>query len=216
MQALCSILSIALAVTDIVVTSVTLYKYYNRDHLPIPHHMVDLSYNEDEETSYVPYTNVLDQTGKAGDVNGGGGKQWLALYSTTDEDAGDPILAPDGDENTIEVKYKDGKVPEGASPVHLFGTPDTAQNLTFEDGESGWSFNDKNGGTYRIFRRGERTEEGDAQEGQTGTAWSSIGDSPIKLVFALVIGLVIGVAGTLVISRRRRNDAENEHGDEDE
>ena len=42
---------------------------------------------------------------------------------------------------------------EGYTPLHLFGNANSPQNLTFSDGESGWSFNDGKKGTYVFFRR---------------------------------------------------------------
>ncbi len=152
-----TIACIALAVADIVTTSIALYKYYNREHLPIPANMVDLSYNDKGETSFVNYKSVPDQNGGCGDVNGDGGKQWLALYQTHDEDAGTPILAPEnGEEFKVVVQYGSADEPktENYTPLHLFGTPNTPQNLTFADGESGWSYNDGKKGTYVFFRRG--------------------------------------------------------------
>ncbi len=155
-----TVASILLAVADIVMTSVTLYKYYNRDHLPIPSYMVDLSYDSERQTSFISYKSVTDQNNGYGDVNGGGGKQWLALYQTCDESAGDPILAPEnGEQYKLVVQYGTADEPEtgGYSPLHLFGTPNTAQNLTFADGESGWSYNDGKNGTYVFFRRDDGT-----------------------------------------------------------
>ena len=35
----------------------------------------------------------------------------------------------------------------------MFGAPNTPQNLTFADGNKGWSFNDGKKGTYVFFRR---------------------------------------------------------------
>ena len=151
-----AVVGVLLAAADIVMTSITLIKYYNREHLPIPGYMVDLTYNDDEQTSFVNYKSVTDQNSNEGDLNGDGGKQWLALYQTHDEDAGDPILAPEnGSSFKVVVQYGSGNAPEesGYEPLHMFGTPNFAQNLTFADGESGWSYNDGKNGTYLFFRR---------------------------------------------------------------
>ena len=136
-------------------TGIALYEYYNRDHIPIPKYIVDLTYDENAESSFVAYKNVTDQNGGEGDLNGGGGKQWLGLFTTKDEDAGDPIMAPDGERHIIQIlKGSSGKTtPSGLSPLHMFGYPNTPQNLTYSDGESGWSFNDDKGGTYLYFER---------------------------------------------------------------
>ena len=162
-----TVASIVLATADIVVTSITLYKYYNRDHLPIPACMVDLSYNEKKQTSFVNYKTVEDNKGCCGDLNGRGGKQWLAVYQTKNPNAGDPILAPENGENfKILVQYGSDDEPKtaGYTPLHLFGTPNTAQNLTYADGETGWSFNDGKDGTYVFFRRETKEALDDVEE----------------------------------------------------
>ncbi len=153
-----TIACIVLAVADIVMTTAALIRYYHRDHLSIPSSMVDLSYDDKDETTFVNYKSVPDQNGGYGDINGGGGKQWLALFQTHDKDAGDPILAPENGENFgIIVQYGSANVPktEGYTALHMFGAPNTPQNLTFADGENGWSYNDGKKGTYLFFRRGE-------------------------------------------------------------
>ena len=165
-----TVASIVLATADIVVTSITLYKYYNRDHLPIPACMVDLSYNEKKQSSFVNYKTVEDNKGCCGDLNGRGGKQWLAIYQTKNPNAGDPILAPEnGKDFKILVQYGSDDEPKtsGYSPLHLFGSPNTAQNLTYADGESGWSFNDGKNGTYVFFRRGTKEALDDAAKEET-------------------------------------------------
>ena len=149
-----TVLGILLSVADITLSIITLVKYYNRDHLPIPRRMVDLSYNENKETSYIIYKSVLDNNGNCGDLNGDAGKQWLALYATYDEEAGKPILAPSDDQKNVIIQYGSSKVDDtGYLPLHMFGTPNVPQNLTYADGENGFSFNDELNGIYLFFRR---------------------------------------------------------------
>ena len=195
-----AVFTILLAAADIAMAAVTLYKYYNRDHLPIPHHMVDLSYNEDSETSYIVYKNALNTNGKYGDLNGGGGKQWLALYYTNDEDAGDPIIAPTNGDDAIKVIYGKTKAPEGASPLHFFGKPNTAQNLTFADGESGWSYNDAKGGIYLYFNR-DANAVLPADDTATTTSDSNI---ILFLGLGLIAGLILGIGGTVLVTRKKK------------
>ena len=147
-----TVFTILLSAGDIAVSVYSLYKYYNGDHFPIPHHIVDQTYSETQEASYVAYKAVTDQNGNSGDLNGGNAKQWLALYYTKDRKAGNPILAPTEGGKEMIVKVGNAEAPgTGYSPLHMFGIKNTAQNLTFADGESGYSFNDKNGGTYLYF-----------------------------------------------------------------
>ncbi|MCR5587058.1 MAG: hypothetical protein K6F77_05955 [Lachnospiraceae bacterium] len=149
-----AIFAIFLAVADITMSVIALYKYYHRDHVDIPNFMVDLTYKKNGERSYTAYKSVPSTDGEQSDLNGGGGKQWLALYSTKEADAGDPILAPDGKLNNFKVQYNNSKIPVGYSPLHMFGEPNAAQNLTFADGEDGWSYNDGMDGIYLFFKRG--------------------------------------------------------------
>ena len=217
-----TVAGVLLAAADIIMTSITLYKYYNREHLPIPSYMVDLSYDDDEQSTFINYKSVTDQKNEYGDVNGGGGKQWLALYQTHDKDAGAPILAPDnGEKYKVIVQYGSADEPEvnGYSPLHLFGSPNAAQNLTYADGESGWSYNDGKNGTYVFFRRGNEAvadlekedEDADAVGGSAedeaasdGTGSQAVSGSAVDAGTALgggtvvLIGAGCGVAGIFI------------------
>ena len=148
-----AVFTVLMAGADIVMTAIALDKYYNRDHLDIPHHIVDIKYSETSEASYVAYKSVLDQDGKYGDLNADSCVQWLALYYTKDKKAGTPILAPTENGKQMEVRVGSAYAPgPDYSPLHMFGTPNVAQNLTYADGERGYSFSDKNGGTYLYFK----------------------------------------------------------------
>ena len=218
-----TVFCVILSVASIVVTVVTLYQYYNRDHLPIPKRLVDLSHNENNETVYTAYKSILDQNEKAGDLNAGSSKQWLAIYMTKDEWAGNPILAPENGEGFDFITQTGKKdTPENYAPLHLFGTPSTPQNLTFADGENGWSYNDKKNGTYFFFRRADspvdKSEEADpAGTDETGDAASgsavdtsntgTVSHVGINVLFGsgvLVVGIILG----FVISEIRRKKSE--------
>ena len=199
-----AVLAIVIAVADITMTVIELYKYYNRDHLPIPKYMVDMSYNENKETSFIAYRGVLDQDGDQGDLNGGGGKQWLALYASYDEDAGDPIFAPDGALHKGITQRGKSTIPDGYSPLHFFGKPNAAQNLTFADGDNGWSYNDDEGGTYFFFERDKNWQLANAENAATALSFGTI---------ALIggIGLLLGFAlaailFTVYFKRKRKTE----------
>ena len=147
-----TVFTILMAGADIAMNIIALHKYYNKEHIEIPHHIVDMKYSETSEASFVAYRSVRDQDDRCGDLNAGSCKQWLALYYTKDKNAGAPLLAPTENGNELVVKVGTDAAPgTGYSPLHMFGTVNTAQNLTFADGESGYSYNDKNGGTYLYF-----------------------------------------------------------------
>ena len=195
-----AIAAIILCAADIALTVYTLYKYYNREHLDIPKYMVDISYDEDKETSYVNYKMLKTQDGGDGDLNAGIGKQWLAIYQTKDEDVGNPIIV--SDDKPIVVQYGKSKAPEGYSPLHLFGVLSSAQNLTFEDGESGWSYNDKKGGTYLFFNRSDFPKSGN----QEGTVIDYEANKTTVGIVTALIGLVIGAGGMLIVSKKKKRN----------
>ena len=114
--------------------------------------MVDLTYSETQEESYVVYKTVPNQDGKPGDMNGNNSLQWLGLYYTKDKAAGAPILAPtEGGKEMVLVTGSTKAPGEGYSPLHMFGTVNVAQNLTYADGEFGYTYRDTNNGTYLYF-----------------------------------------------------------------
>ena len=198
-----AVFAVLLAVADITMTIIALVKYYNRSHLAIPKYMVDMSYDEDKEKTFISYKGLLDTGGeKQGDLNGGGGKQWLAIYATTDEGAGDPILAPDGELHNMIVQKKDSAAPLGYSPLHLFGKPNAAQNLTFADGEAGWSFNDDEGGIYLFFER-----DADWNLGADASGAATVFSGGRSVLFGgcgLIIGLALGIIGTVLFKRKKK------------
>ena len=172
------ILLILVAVADVIMNVVALIDYYNRDHLPIPHYIVDMTTNKNEETSYVSYKSVRDNNGNPGDLNGGSSKQWLALYQTYDERAGAPIVAPGTGYYGYELKVYYGNSRRGSyctTPLHMFGTPNVEQNLTNADGEKGWSYNDKRGGTYLYYSHYDGSLVSNKEDEKTG---ETVSDEP--------------------------------------
>ena len=68
----------------------------------------ELSEAEDKETSFVNYKIIKDTDGNNGDLNGGDGKQWLAIYYTKNSDAGNPLIAPVNEEEKDTMKVQMG------------------------------------------------------------------------------------------------------------
>ena len=172
--------------------------------MPVPHHMVDICRDEKEESVYITYKNVLTQDDKAADLNGGNGKQWLVVYQTRSKEAGTAILAPE-DNSGFVVKTGGGSAPDHKySPLHLFGTPETAQNLTYADGDKGWSYNDKNKGTYLFFTHADtNTADTEVKSEQAGSAFST----GIVIIIG-AIGVVTGmfICFVLMLPRRKKRN----------
>ena len=223
-----TVFTVLLAAADIALTVYSLHKYYNREHTPIPHHMVDISYSETNEAAYTAYKSVRDQDDNCGDLNGGSSKQWLALYYTKDPKAGDPILAPVENDLMMVQTGKDSLPTEKYSPVHMFGTPNVAQNLTYADGDNGWSYNDKNNGTYLFFVHADTemiytdghsagnavnsdaalSDKSKAVAASGAGTVSSLGVLFLVGAVGLVGGVFIGTVGVNVNRRKRGNKKE--------
>ena len=145
-----TVISVLLMGFSLISTYNDLKEYYNVDFTPIPMHMVNQGIDENNEKVYTYYTAVkcnreeaqmvTDNTkllGAYGDLNGDVGKQWVALYTTTDKSAGDPITAK------FLVQYSNSNIPDDDTALSMFGES-VAQNLTNE--KAGYTYsNDKNG-----------------------------------------------------------------------
>ena len=109
--------------------------YYHMEMLPIPRKMVDTAYLEDGSSVYVYYDctrcnrnemNMQNETLEDyGDMNGDVMKEWLALYTTKDVRAGNPIQAG------FTRKVGTTSIPMGKKPLSFFGF-DYAVNMTDE------------------------------------------------------------------------------------
>ncbi len=170
--------------------------YYNTDFTPIPSIMVNQGVNEDDEKVFTYYKAVkcnredenmiTDSTrilGDYGDLNGDVGKQWVALYTTTDSAAGDPITTD------FKVQYKDTNVPGERTPLSIF-CESVAQNLT--NNKSGYTYADSNGGIYLFYGTD-----------KSALAGSVISTEHISIAIAAGIGIAIGVVVDMVLRKTK-------------
>ncbi len=148
---------VAMAAISIILLSISawntyteLQAYYNTELTPIPMHMVNQGVNDKDEKVFTYYTAVkcnresagmiTDRTSLLedfGDINGDVGREWVALYTTKDKSAGNPITAD------FIVQYGNTDIPGDDTPLSMFAES-VAQNLTNE--KSGYTYsNDKNG-----------------------------------------------------------------------
>ena len=132
-----------------------LREYYNAEFTPIPSNMVNQGVNENDEKVYTYYSAakcnraaqgmVTDNTkilGDFGDLNGDVGRQWLALYTTKDAAAGDPITTD------LIVQYNDTNIPDDHTALSIF-CESSAQNLTNE--KAGYTYSDSKEGIYLFY-----------------------------------------------------------------
>ncbi len=132
-----------------------LKEYYKVDFTPIPMHMVDQGVDENNEKIFTYYTAVKCNREEAqmvteetkilksfGDLNGDVGKQWVALYTTKDKAAGNPITA------SFVVQYVNTGIPDDTVALSMFGE-NTVQNLTNK--KSGYTYADGKNGIYLFY-----------------------------------------------------------------
>ena len=200
------VVTIALGVWTVISGINDLKAYYNRDMdlYPIPENMVDEAAAEDGSMTYTYYKAVQCNRVEKGftedrevlkdnaDLNGDLGKEWLALYYTKDESAGDPIVVSDIAGFTV-VKGQDA-TPEGAVALSIFGQENPV-NLT----NSEWVWNDATDGLYLYYTADDDTH--------TASIFSSAN------VWVLYVGCGVVVAaifflGGLFVGRKRRQARE--------
>ena len=179
--------SVVLMLASLWSTYNDLQEYYNVEFTPIPARMVDESVNENDEKVYTYYAPakcnradakmVTDETkllGDYGDLNGDVGRQWVALYTTKDKAAGNPITTD------FTVQYNNTALPnEGCTVLSMFGE-DSAQNLTNE--QSGYTYDDDKDGIYMFFNTDVNAFAG------------SVFSNSIYLLTSVAAALLVGVA----------------------
>ena len=190
-------------------------KANNTKQLPIPDILVDYDVEGKAGRNVVYHAVKWNLSREAGrddraDLNGDAGREWLALYTTTDAGMGEPILA-----GSIVAKTGDagGNNAPGNDyePLKLFGR-EAIQNLVDET----YSFNDKVGGIWMWYQRDTASTdvEDDTKnnsESETepvaSTTGSNIGSG--TMVFGITGGAVGGfIIGILVMMFYRRKREE--------
>ena len=151
---------------SVVLAGLAIFEYYkvkkkenNVKQLPIPQSIVDFNV-ENDAGKYLTYNVVKwnlmrDEPdkkdfgrGDRADLNGDGGKQWLALYTSKDKVLGDPIIA---DSIIAKTGEKGGRDNPGTSfvPLTMFGNS-SIQNLVDEE----YSYNDSVDGIWMWYAKG--------------------------------------------------------------
>ena len=203
-----SVAGVVLALASIASAAYDIYRYYNVDYTPIPRFVVDekdvtatdsdgnrVVVRNDAAYFEVARTNRAEDADHRAalrdfaDLNGDGGRGWLALYACRDSEASAPILA-----DSLRVVTGTSSVPDGyADGVHMFGSG-SAANLT----DARYCYNDDAGGVYAYFKR----EVAPAAP----AAASAFSGGPTALVggLCLVAGAAAGSGATALAYRRRK------------
>ncbi|MBO6107898.1 MAG: hypothetical protein J6P16_00660 [Eubacterium sp.] len=169
----------------------------------IPAKMVNRTYDEDE-TNYMTYSVARTRDGKKADLRNWKGSQWVALYTTSDENAGDPILAStfvssennmtsDADMVSVsEFCFKDAYNISENNATYLFFKKGTEAVASVETDET------------KAPGETEADETGETASGAADTTGTAFGGSSVIWIILLLV-VVIGVgAGTGVYIRKRK------------
>ena len=196
-------ISIVLFAVSIWSTYNDIKAYYNAEFTPIPMHMVDESVNDNDEKVYTYYTAVKCNRVAAGfvtdatkllddygDINGDVGRQWVALYTTKDKAAGDPITTE------FMIQYGDSSLPnESCTVLSMFGE-DSVQNLTNE--QAGYTYDDDKGGIYLFFNTDKNAF--------AGSVFSNGTYILVSAAAAVVVGLAAFIVGVEVQKKKSRQE----------
>ena len=161
-QRVVTIASVAVTCITVVLLAASLWstwqdlqEYYNATFTPIPSNMVSQGVDENDKKVYTYYkavkcnrqeqgmvTSASEILGDIGDLNGDVGKQWVALYTTTDKAAGNPITID------FAVQYNNTNIPDDKTALSMFGES-SVQNLTNE--QAGYTYDDSKDGIYVFY-----------------------------------------------------------------
>ena len=189
---------VVLMVASLWSTYEDLQEYYNAEFTPIPSNMVNQGVNENDEKVYTYYSAVkcnreaqgmvTDSTkilGDFGDLNGDVGRQWLALYTTKNAAAGNPITTD------IIVQYNNTNIPDDRTALSIF-CESSAQNLTNE--QAGYTYSDSKDGIYLFYGTDSNAFAGSIF---TNGTYALVGGASalVAAVIAFFIGQAVGKKG---------------------
>ncbi len=172
------------------------YNYYHPEYLQIPQIICDarISTAKDDkvETNYYYYyaakghiaEDSKGKYGEYGDLNGFTGKQWNALYTTKDENAGSPVLA-----NSLTVKLGDNSVDKNAVALSLFQT-------SFPYNVNAHQYKDKQNGIYISFKCDESVNS-------TASIFTS-GKVALVAGVSVAVGIIIGTACVTLATKKSK------------
>ncbi len=182
-----------------------LKEYYNAEFTPIPLHMVDEGVDENDAKVYTYYDavtcnreeqNMVTDANRLldnyADLNGDVGRQWVALYTTKDKNAGNPLTE-------LKVQYEDSNLPdETYTALSMFGE-DAAQNLTNKT--AGYTYSNGKNGIYLFYRT-------DANA-FAGSVFSQNSEVLIGVTAAVVVGAAAFFVGMGVEKKRQKGKMAN-------
>ena len=207
--------TVVLAVASAVMTVISLLRTDDIEQLPIPEYMIDYS-SGTEEAHSITYKAVpcnreeyfgsdyKTQKGSCADLLCDEGKQWLALYATTDKTTGAPITAdiivqkskdaPQDYENAITIIGELGAVNLASSAFRNY----SALSQTWQSITSDYS--------VYVFYKTDNTvlPAGEPQEGETTATAMSGGMIALIGIGGLLIGGALGAVIAVMINKNKK------------
>ena len=196
-----------LAIWAVVSFVIDLIEYYNTDLTEIPHFIAERADKNEtdvrnftlyevvrcnrQEMGMKPADNEVELLKDYGDLNGDIGKEWVALYTTKDLSAGNPITTD------FIVQYGDSKVPLGAKSLTMFSYANPV-NLIDEHYVYEGTTSDGKQGIYLFFTQ-------DKNANLTGTVMTNGTIAAICGGGVLVIG---GIAAALFAAKKKKKKDE--------
>ena len=182
-------------------------EYYNAEFTPIPGFIVDESVNDSDEKDYTYYTaakcnradagmvsDAAKLLGDYGDINGDVGRQWVALYTTHDKAAGDPIVT-----TGLKVQYESSTIPKDSTNVLSMFGENAARNLTNE--QLGYTYADDKDGIYMFYNVDENAFAG------------SVFSNSSYILISVAAAAVVGAAAFLTGMRVQRKKLQGKAGE---
>ena len=203
----------------------TIYTLAQKDEVklkPIPKYFVDNYTSEDGESFQLNYQAVecnraeyygadhKEQTGSSADLNADEGKQWLAIYVSKNSMAGKPVTpdfkiaetasAPGGMDGNIHTLGEKGAVnlsdAELMNYSKLYSGYKSVKDNIFGESKA-----------YVFFKLSNIAKTYDESAGNmTATAMNS-GMIAIWSFGGLALGAVLGIAGTILVKKRKKTEA---------
>ena len=225
---------IALSIYSAVCIVQDIYEYYHQDMKPIPRILVNESSDEKGRSTYTYYACTLcNRTEQGfenkdledyGDMNGDVGKQWLALYTTKDKAAGEPItvdiIAQKGSNkfpadkgttirlfgktDSLNIVSEEFCYNDEFDGLYIFSGTESKNNASREDTKAPADTSDTGTGTSSVTETASGTEAADSSEGEATAVGSVVGTG--TMVVSCVGSAALGALIAFFIVRRKNGD----------
>jgi hypothetical protein len=166
----------------------------------IPGKIIDRSYPEgSEEIEFIDYYAVLNADEKKADIHRKKEDKWVSLYTSSDDAAGDPILAASLSTNENSTMSDSDMV-----SVSAFGE---SAPYKLSKGEGSYMFFGRNENALSVTEKEETPDDTDAEREEQADAdakASVFGSTAMWIMIALLVVIIIAAGTGLRLRRRKR------------